>query len=100
MLNQILKQINSVFAPDLVKRDMLDLNLSGLRAKSVQSNVFKVVLLAFLLLFTCGLVTLVVVRFLDRSQTFPQQQEQSTNLAPEKLLRLEENYEVQMVFYQ
>ena len=100
MLNQILKQINSVFAPDLVKRDMLDLNLSGLRAKSVQSNVFKVVLLAFLLLFTCGLVTLVVVRFLDTSQTFPQQQEQSTNLAPEKLLRLEENYEVQMVFYQ
>ena len=100
MLNQILKQINSVFAPDLVKRDMLDLNLSGLRAKSVQSNVFKVVLLAFLLLFTCGLVTLVVVRFLNTSQTFPQQQEQSTNLAPEKLLRLEENYEVQMVFYQ
>ena len=100
MLNQILKQINSVFAPDLVKRDMLDLNLSSLRAKSVQSNVFKVVLLAFLLLFTCGLVTLVVVRFLDTSQTFPQQQEQSTNLAPEKLLRLEENYEVQMVFYQ
>ena len=59
--------------------------LNPLRAENFQSNVFKLLLLALLSLFTCGLVTAVVVRFLDSTAT-PQQLSQSTNLQPEMLL--------------
>ena len=86
MLNQNLKQISLVFVnvcSELGKIVMFGLN--SFRAESFQSNVFKLLLLALLSVFTCGLVTAVVVRFLDSTATTSQQLSQSIDLQPEKL---------------
>lgn len=86
MLNQNLKQIILAVSACsyLVKTVMFGLN--PLRAENFQSNVFKLLLLSLLSLFTCGLVTAVVVRFLDSTAT-TQQLSQSANLQqPEMLL--------------
>ena len=58
--------------------------LNPLRLESFQTNVFKAMLLVMFLLFTCGLVTAVAVRFLDSTQTTPTELSQS--LQPERLL--------------
>ena len=97
MLNQNLKQISLVFVnacSELGKRVMFGLN--SLRAESFQSNVFKLLLLALLSVFTCGLVTAVVVRFLDSTTTTSQQLSQSTDLQPEKLLADDQTFKVHL----
>ena len=98
MLNQNLKQISLVFVnacSELGKRVMFGLN--SLRAESFQSNVFKLLLLALLSVFTCGLVTAVVVRFLDSTATTTSQQlSPSTDLQPEKLLADDETFKVNL----
>lgn len=72
---------------------MFGLNL--VRAQSFQSNVFKVVLLAFLLLFTCALVTAVAIRFLDSSLSLNSNElDPSENLQQEKLLGHDKAFEV------
>ena len=97
MLIQNLKQISSVFVnvcSEFVKRVMFGLN--SLRAESFQSNVFKLLLLALLSVFTCGLVTAVVVRFLDSTATTSQQLSQSIDLQPEKLLGDDQTFKVNL----
>ena len=63
--------------------------------ENFQGNVFKLLLLALLSVFTCGLVTAVVIRFLD-STTTTQQLGQSTNLQPEMLLGDDVTFKVEI----
>ena len=77
----------------LVKaRELVMFGLFPLQVESFQNNVFKVVLLLLLLLFTCGLVTAVAVRFLDSTNTAPS--ELSKSLQPEKLIRSDKTFKV------
>lgn len=73
-------------------RELVMFGLISLRVESFQNNVFKVVLLVLLLLFTCGLVTAVAVRFLDSAYTAPS--ELSKSLQPEKLIRRDKTFKV------
>ena len=97
MLIQNIKQISSVFVnvcSEFVKRVMFGLN--SLRAESFQSNVFKLLLLALLSVFTCGLVTAVVVRFLDSTAATSQQLSQGIDLQPEKLFGDDQTFKVNL----
>ena len=70
--------------------------LNAVRAESFQSNVSKLLLLALLSVFTCGLVTAVVVRFLDSTAAASQQLSQSLELQPEKLLGDDQTFKVNL----
>ena len=73
-------------------RELIMFGLNPLRVESFQNNVFKVVLLVLLLLFTCGLVTAVAVRFLDSTQTAPTE----LSLQPERLLGSYKTFKVHL----
>ena len=70
--------------------------LNAVRAESFQSNVSKLLLLALLSVFTCGLVTAVVVRFLDSTAATSQQLSQGIDLQPEKLFGDDQTFKVNL----